>query len=325
MDALASFEARATVPAIASNLTQRAWQVKVAACEALARIGDDRAVEPLIERIDLEGGRVHEEMRLALKALTGMDKDWRAKTWRDWWKKEKRYRELEKRSREALGEEKPKAPANDGYAKQPEPPPTYYGIKVFARTVGYVLDTSASMKQGFEVSEAWERRLGRSYKERTRIGVCREELGHSIRSLDPRTRVNLYFFGDSAKAWQPMPVPVGSMGANAISAARNTAATGQTNYYDALRLVLGLPEEGSGWKASFADTPDTLFFLTDGLPTIGQLTRGDELLSWFSERNRFAKLRVHVIAMGRAGVDEELLRAFATRNGGTFVNLGGSH
>ena len=311
--------------AIAANLTHRAWQVKVSACEALARIGDDAAVEPLIERIDLEGGRVHEEIRLALKALTGMDKEWRAQTWREWWEKEKRYRELEKRSREALGEKKPKAPADDGYAKREDPPPTYYGIRVFARTVGYVLDTSASMRQGFEVSKAWEERLGRPYRERTRIGVCREELAHSIRSLDPRTRINLYFFGDHAKAWQPIPVAVGAMGDNAISAARHTAATGQTNYYDALRLVLGLPEEGSGWSASFADTPDTLFFLTDGLPTKGELTRGDELLAWFGERNRFARLRVHVIAMGRAGVDEEFLKAFATSNGGVFVNLGGTH
>ena len=57
----------------------------------------------------------------------------------------------------------------------------------------------------------------------------------------------------------------------------------------------------------FTEMPDNLFLLTDGLPTQGELTRGDELLSWFGERNRFARLRVHVIAMGRAGVDETVM------------------
>ena len=93
----------------------------------------------------------------------------------------------------------------------------------------------------------------------------------------------------------------GEVGANAdaaVSAIKRIQPNGQTNYYGALRLVLGMAEEGAQFDPVLRDTPDTVFFLTDGTPTDGEITKADELLAWFRERNRFARLRVHVIAMG---------------------------
>ena len=75
----------------------------------------------------------------------------------------------------------------------------------------------------------------------------------------------------------------------------------------------------------FADTPDTLFFRTDGEPTDGEITKADELLGWFNERNRFSRLRVHVISLGNTGVDHEFLRKLAESNGGQYVNLSGTY
>jgi hypothetical protein len=49
------------------------------------------------------------------------------------------------------------------------------------------------------------------------------------------------------------------------------------------------------------------------------------LLSWFNERNRFARLRVHVIAMGNTGVDVDFLRSLAEDNDGKFVHMTGMH
>ena len=82
---------------------------------------------------------------------------------------------------------------------------------------------------------------------------------------------------------------------------------------------------GSAPLPAFADTPDTLFFLTDGSPTDGEITKADELLSWFNERNRFARLRVHVIAMGNTGVDLEFLSKLAKTNDGFFVHMTGRY
>jgi hypothetical protein len=204
-------------------------------------------------------------------------------------------------------------------------PPTYYGIKLYTRTVGWVIDFSESMNQGFAVSEDWQKKLGRIYKGTTRMQVCKEEVEQSIRELDPRTRINMVFFSDRVRIWQDVPQPAGTAGENAIGAVRALVPDGQTNHYDALRTILGLGDAESIARMDFPDTPDTLFFLTDGTPTDGEITKPDELLSWFRERNRFARLRVHVIAMGNTGVDLGYLAELARQNDGEFLHLTGSH
>jgi len=331
MDALGAFgdAAKGTLPLWERNLMDRHWQVKVATCAAYRAIGSPDAVDSLIGRLDSEGGRVHDEIRRSLKALTGVDKDWSGQTWLKWWAKAKRFAEAERKMREQLAEEgqepTPKKDSNDRYASQKKPP-TYYGIKIYARAVGYVLDISQSMEQGFRASEAMQERLGRKYTASTRIGVCREELQQAIQELDPRTRLNVVFFNTRVRVWKDTPqVASDSTKDSAISAIRNAQPDGQTNYYDALRTILQMGEATGGWSSSFADTPDTLFFLTDGTPTDGEITKSDELLSWFSERNRFARLRVHVVAMGTTGVDLEFLRGLAERNDGTFLHLTGDY
>ena len=214
---------------------------------------------------------------------------------------------------------------DDRYAR-PKKPPTYYGLKVFARSVCYVLDTSLSMSQGFEVSKQLQKNMGRVYTAKTRIGVCKQELEQSIRTLDPRTRLNIIFFNNRVRLWKNQAVVAGGMADNAISAVRAVQPQGQTNYYDALRLTLGMETgDGGGWRSGFGDTPDTLLFLTDGTPTDGEITKSDELLAWFTERNRFARLRVHVIALGTTDVDVEFLKKFAQGTGGEFVHLTGKY
>ncbi|MHC4937480.1 MAG: HEAT repeat domain-containing protein [Planctomycetota bacterium] len=325
MDSLAVFgeAARETAPVFQDNLKHSAWQIKVATCDVLKVLGNTKPMDLLIDRYEIEGGRVKEDVLETMQALTGMERKWSPNTWREWWKKARKWKDLEEKSRKELGKEGP-APKDDRYAEQKKKP-HYYGIRIYARTVGYVLDISASMDQGFKLSPEWEQKLGHKINATTRIGVSREEIAHSIAGLDPRTRINLVFFNSRARLWKKTPVAAGSAGASAIAKVKNIATKGQTNYYDALRLILGMEGGAGGWVSGFADTPDTLFFLTDGSPTDGEITKADELLAWFQERNRFARLRVHVIAMGRTGVDLEFLQNLAERNRGRFVHLTGDY
>jgi hypothetical protein len=330
MDALAMIGAGAndTVPIFERNLLHRSWQVKSATCDAFKAIGNIHAVDILISRVDREGGRMIHDIHKAIKALTGQDKEhWNGEMWMKWWAKEKRYRKLAGKSQEELEREKPKPkkPTMERYAKKKDRT-TYYGIKVFAKAVGYVLDTSLSMEQGFRVSPGLAKKMGRTYNAGSRMGVCKEELAQSIRELDPRTRFNIVFFNDRVKAWKNAPVPATpDMKKKGISAIKNKVPSGQTNYYDALREILQMRGASGGWVSAFADTPDTLFFLTDGTPTDGEITKSDELLPWFNERNRFARLRVHVIAMGNTGVDIDFLQRLAEDNDGTFVHFTGKY
>jgi Mg-chelatase subunit ChlD len=97
---------------------------------------------------------------------------------------------------------------------------------------------------------------------------------------------------------------------------------GETNYYDALRAVLDVGDRPDS-SSEFDDTPDTITFLTDGMPTRGDITDSKTILSWYTYLNRYSRVTTHVVAFGDKGLEVELLRALAEKNFGTFVHVHG--
>jgi hypothetical protein len=328
MQALAGFDevAGRVAHVVAPELGASAWQVRVAAAKTLGRMGQMSTVEDLIIRMENEAGRVREECHDALKKITRDDLGRKPKFWRDWWEKEK-----EKARKRNSVPERPKAPpkkppehlgGRDTVTRKPDEP-TYYGIRVFSESVGYVLDISQSMDSRFVVSKSAEQRLGRNFQSHTKIGIAKEELIHSIQALDPRALFNVVLFNSGVRAWKSAPVPANqSNKGRAISLIRNATPDKETNYYDTFLEVFGLqPDEPPGPR--FRKTADTMFFLTDGQPTVGDITSTDELLSWFREHNRFAQLRCHVIAFGTKGLDLHFLTTLAKENSGKFIHFTG--
>jgi hypothetical protein len=146
MEALASFDtASAHVADLAANLNHKAWQVRSTTCDVLARIGDEKAVDALIERMETEDGRVREDIRRAIASLVGVDRRWSPRVWKAWWAKAKNWRAAERKSKRELGDQR-KAKSRDRYASQNKTP-HYYGVRIFAKSICYVLDTSLSMEQ----------------------------------------------------------------------------------------------------------------------------------------------------------------------------------
>ena len=74
-------------------------------------------------------------------------------------------------------------------------------------------------------------------------------------------------------------------------------------------------------SAALLNIPDTVFFLTDGSPTRGEITAAPELLGWFEDLNRFAKVKLHVVAFGNLGVDLEFLQKLAAAGDGDFIHV----
>jgi HEAT repeat protein len=324
MLALAEYDEQAgrVANVVSPELGTSAWQVRVAAAKTLGRLGQMSTVEDLIIRMENEAGRVREECYAALKKITRDDLGRKPKFWRDWWEKEK----ARARGVPARPEKPPERPAAEGGREtmtRKKEEPTYYGIKVFSQSVGYVLDISQSMDSRFVVTAATEARLGRTFQAQTKIGIAKEELIHAIQALDPRAMFNVILFNSSVRSWKGAPVPANeSNKGRAISLVRNITPAKETNYYDTFLEVFGLKaDEPPGPR--FRNTPDTMFFLTDGQPTVGDITSTDELLGWFREHNRFAQLRCHVIAFGSKGLDIHFLTTLAKENGGQFYHLRG--
>lgn len=321
MDGLAMFgeDAHMAVPLIVRQLESSQWQLRVAACDALGKIGSMEAVEPLVTRMERETGRVRDAIHAALKAITYDDLGRKPENWRAWWDREKAKvpNGLPKR---------PEKPAADAAKKQPEDPnkrygdgPKYYGIEIYSSRIGFVLDTSLSMDQLFEPDPSAAAALSRTYNGSTKLAICKEEIAQVLKGLDPRSHFSIIVFNTKIQWWKKNPVP--SSGGNISSAAGwmlSLPAAGETNYYDGLRAALDLPD-GPDDSPDFKSTPDTLTFLTDGSPTQGEITDADTLLQWYTSLNRYARVRTHCITFGLKGVDLVLLRGMAEQNGGTFV------
>ena len=316
-DALAVFGAaasKATVP-VTARLAASDWQVRLTACRALAVLGDKDAVEPLIDRLDLEGGRLHREIYKALMAVTHENFAPNPATWRAWWR-------TQKPQGLPPAPEAPANPEDDRYAKPKKPgpdEPTYYGRRIFSQSILYVLDLSKSMETLIEVPKDAQEKLG-TIAAGQRIKVAKTAITASLQKLDPRTRFNIVFFSTRVRPWKDTLVVASGAKDAAVSAVEGAGLEDETNIYGALRAAVGLHEKPT-LSADLDPIPDTMYFLTDGTPTRGEITEAETILSWMRDVNRFAKVEIHVIAMGNTGVDLDFLRRLATENGGEFIHV----
>jgi von Willebrand factor type A domain len=289
--------------------------VRLTACRALGACGDKDAMEPLIERLATEGGRLKREIHAALRAVSGESFSDNAQAWRDWWNRQK-----------PRGLPPPTdQPAEDPRYAQPtkrEPDePHYYGHRIFSQSVGFVLDVSKSMEQQIIIPPDALEKFG-PLQSGLRINVAKQAVIQAIEKLDPRTRMNVVFFSTRVRPWKDTLVPAGGARESAIGAIRGAGLEDETNIYGALRAAVGLHEKPT-LGAQLDPIPDTIYFLTDGTPTRGEITDTDTILSWMRDVNRFAKVELHIIAMGTMGVDLGFLQRLADENFGTFTHVPG--
>lgn len=317
MDALGmmGFESERTIPAVAKNLEAQSWQLRVAACQSLGDIGGMAGVDPLVARMEIEKGHVHEEIHDALQKICKTDLGMLGSEWKKWWEVE--------RSKVAHGlPPRPKVPTKPKDDRYAPPPAKYYGISIYSNRVGFVLDTSMSMNQNFEPDPKAVESLSRQYSGTTKLAICKEEICHTLGSLNSRAHFSITVFNTGIISYERTPV---AASAGNIEAAQNwlrgLPPVGETNYYGGLRAALNLDENSNEWAPNFEATPDTLTFLTDGMPTQGEITDADTLLEWYTALNRYARIRTHVIAFGTKGVDIQMLQKMAEQNGGKFVSV----
>lgn len=313
MDALGmmGIEAEAQIPVVAKQLSADPWQLRVVACQCLGDIGSMKGVDPLLARMEIEQGHVHEEIHDALKKICRYDQGPFFADWKKWWDREKSVRG-------GALPERPKTPAKEA-ADRYAPAPRYYGISIYSNKIGFVLDTSLSMNANFEPDPKAAKALSHEYTASTKLEICKEEIAQTLSGLSSRAHFSIIVFNTTIKQYER--APVGASPGNIDSAKswlKSLPPEGETNYYGGLRAALNL-DDNTGLSPNFGDTPDTLTFLTDGMPTQGEITDADTLIEWYTSLNRYARVRTHVIAFGNKGVDLPMLQRMAEQNGGKFV------
>ncbi len=300
------------------HLDASAWQVRVTAAQALARYGTSDCMDALIKRFGMERGRLEKELHAALRAVSDDDLGPKASTWAKWWERQK----------ELYGGFDPNPPpkpaeAGERYAdpKRKKDDPHYYGRRIWSRSVGFVFDTSGSMDKNIDIDPSAATKLGGIPTKGTRMQVAKQVLAGAIEKLHSKTKFSLVFFSSDVRPWKKKLVPASSGNKkSAAGAVMSAPSDGETNIHGALKAALGLHDRPT-LSAALLNIPDTVFFLTDGSPTRGEITSAPELLGWFEDINRFAKVKLHVVAFGNLGVDLEFLGKLADAGGGDFIHV----
>ncbi len=334
-DGLAALKSPLVVAPAQAALVDPIWQVRASAIHALGAVRRVESIPLLIQRMEVEEGRLTADLGAALGEITGRNFGQRLENWKQFWSSTgERFKiptdaELAKlREARAKSGEQYHAPGSV----------SYHGIETPSRRIVFVIDVSGSMeaevvdKQRFEAGD---------YPSMLRIDIVKTELARTLEKLEPYVEFNVLAFATEVNPWKKGLVPANVLnktsaidwvkrlealgGASKEDLARAGLAgsanleAGKTNTYAALMAALGVEK---GKAASDYTVPlDTIFFLSDGRPSHGDFVDPDDILREVRLANELRKVVIHTIAIGE--FQKEFMRQLAEESGGVFVDLGG--
>jgi len=289
---------RPAVDSLHRMLGDSDWRVRVEALQQVANLRRAASVPHLIERLDVEHGRLLRDVSLVLRLLTGLDHGTSAARWRGWWRAEGdgfQLPELEL-ALAAEGERAQRRRTNQTTA-------TFYGLEVVSDRVAFVVDTSGSMaaKAGSKGRTATQ---GDKDTGPTRLDVAKQELEGALKGISPGVLFNVVFFSTGVAPWQDELI---AKDEKVHEAARDftarQVARGGTNIYDALLATL---EDRR---------VDTIYLLSDGDPSTGGVTDPTLIRERIAKLNRVRKVQIHCISIGKKST---FMRLLAKENGGVY-------
>lgn len=280
--ALGTPEARALIE---ERLADEDRLVRLEAVRRLVDMRQKPSVPVLIARLDVETGRVRDEVARGLRMLTGLDQGTSGQRWTRWWEGEGDQFELPSLEDAIAAAEMRQENKDKGGTVA-----SFYGLNVSSDRIAFVMDISGSMNE--------DQGAG------TRMDAARAELRQSLEKYPAGAWFNLIFFSTEITAWKDAMVKMDDFTrSSALDYVSRQGPGGATAIYDALRRV-------------FDDRDvDTIFLLTDGEPQGG--TENDpfrireEVLRWNLTRG----IEIHCVSIGS---ESSLLRGLAEDSGGEY-------
>lgn len=166
-------------------------------------------------------------------------------------------------------------------------PQMFYGVRVIARKIVFVLDISGSMD----------------------IDDAKLQLRNAYQKLKPSECFNLIVYADDIKIWKPEIVeatPDNIQSANQWI--EQLQGGGSTNLYGALEVL---------FESAKKNRPEIVYFLSDGLPTAGVVQHPLQILSAVQTWNKNLGLVFCVIGLG-PHQDHDFLGTLAKQNQGQY-------
>jgi len=271
----------------------------------LAREGTKEAIPPLLDALHAGRMRCREKARQYLikiaKKLFRQSRDYSVdyEAWKRWYEKVKNGFD----------------PDDPNYAKHETS--SFFRFSVQSDMVLFILDISGSMKwpgapQGIKESE-WQG---------SRIDLAHRELFKTIEGLSKETKFNVAVFSGAVMAWQKAEVQATKENQlAAIAWIREQLPRGGTATYDAIDYGI------SKTRA------DTIYFLSDGVPSGGRFEEPERILMELRKANRFRRVSINTVALivGKADYESalkyedpdemaEFMNRIAEENYGSFAD-----
>ncbi|MFT7676628.1 MAG: hypothetical protein ACI8QC_000600 [Planctomycetota bacterium] len=295
---------------IEEYLQHENWHVAARAIAGLTALRSKDSIAVMIIMLESAEGRTITDLRRALRSLTG--KRFRtAVLWQRWWDDEGGGFEVPTKEVTLTAEE----------AEREQIGTTrFFGVETDSTSVVFVLDLSGSMnfsmvaRSGLSDASPDMPRRG----ELSRLQVAKTELKKAVAGLSDGTRFNLVLYASSAWTWKKGLVEMDPDSRDdALEFIDGLKAVGGTNIYGAMMEALALAGADASGEWSEPEV-DTIYLLSDGIPSMGVTTDSDIILSTVAENNKGAGIVIHTIGLSGAQ-DAYLLRNLAEANGGIYT------
>lgn len=184
-----------------------------------------------------------------------------------------------------------------GLGDLPIEAPEFYGIKVEAKRMLFILDHSGSMRE-------YDGNM-------TRLDRAKEELIYTIERLPPADEFAIMIYANKTRIWRPeLSVANRANKAAAITWIRRIGYGDRTNTHTALVESL-----------TFDPSLEAVYLLSDGKPTLGSIVQTRPLVADVLHRNTFRHLRFHTIGISVSGNTLQFLRQLAEGSNGEFREI----
>lgn len=287
---------RNTIDLFKERLAHPSWSTRLIALKALEEQRNADLLEPIITQMQTETGRMQLEFGNALFRLTGEPFGKRASSWKRWL--DDAGGDITILDDDAL--ERAISEEEERRLKQVSTA-AFFGIRIESHRVMFIIDVSGSMNEPVRAEYVGE-------TGRPRIDVAKEELRRALEALDEKALFNIAPFSGDVEGWLEDGI------ASADDVSREDAlvyvdrlgAGGGTNLYGSLVFTFDDPDI------------DTIFLLSDGEPSVGDLTDPQMIRDAIAELNETRNVVINTIAIGSS---LQVLEWLAEDSGGTHVEI----
>ena len=282
------------------------WEVRLAAAQALTQSGEKKLVPVLIHMLPGTSGRMNYEINECLKKLTGgVDKHGNFTAWTTWW--EKHEDEFLAGTYVLTLNDRSDGPGVT----------TFYGIPLHSMKVVFIIDVSLSMKDPTswkpEIADGIDKLEG----ERA-IDIARYELRKIVRSIPEGALYDIIgMYGRLAMLSEKWVMAARDSREKSLKFVQGLELKSGTDVHGA--IIRALDFSGGNWNTPPRDDSiDTIFILSDGMPSVGLMDRG-QIPDRILDAARFKRIAITAISIEAPKEGRDLIKKVAEGTGGLFV------